>query len=209
MHHTQLLQQLMEQGRLKIEGGAFKGKKITFHDPCYLGRANDEYEAPRILLEKLDADALTDFRAHTIGFIFQLYHLIPTLTTLENSAIPLIILGKKQEEAFKAAEDILDKVGLGEKYQALPKQLSGGQQQRVAMARAIVHNPPIVICDEPTSALDFETGTKVMEILKHIAQTHNRSVIVVTHDHRIFKYADRVVEMDDGAIQDVKHNHNS
>ncbi len=160
-------------------------------------------------LEKLDADALTDFRAHTIGFIFQLYHLIPTLTTLENSAIPLIILGKKQEEAFKAAEDILDKVGLGEKYQALPKQLSGGQQQRVAMARAIVHNPPIVICDEPTSALDFETGTKVMEILKHIAQTHNRSVIVVTHDHRIFKYADRVVEMDDGAIQDVKHNHNS
>ncbi len=160
-------------------------------------------------LEKLDKDDLTDFRAKNIGFIFQLYHLIPTLTVVENTSIPLIILGKGQEESFKASEDILEKVGLGEKYHVLPKQLSGGQQQRVAMARAIVHNPPIVICDEPTSALDFETGTKVMEILKHIAQTHNRTVIVVTHDHRIFKYADRVVEMDDGAIQDVKHNHNS
>jgi len=160
-------------------------------------------------LEKLDKSALTAFRAQNIGFIFQLYHLIPTLTTVENSAIPLIIQGKPKEEAFKAAEEILQQVGLGEKFNTLPKKLSGGQQQRVAMARAIVHNPPIVICDEPTSALDFETGTKVMEILKHIAQTHNRTVIVVTHDHRIYKYADRVVEMDDGAIQDVKHNHHN
>lgn len=158
-------------------------------------------------LEQLDKTQLTEFRAHNIGFIFQLYHLIPTLTTVENSAIPLIIQGKTREDAFKEAEVMLEKVGLGDKYDKLPKQLSGGQQQRVAMARAIVHNPPIVICDEPTSALDFETGIKVMDILKHIAQTHNRSVIVVTHDHRIFKYADRVVEMDDGTILEVRHNH--
>ncbi|MCE5293068.1 MAG: ATP-binding cassette domain-containing protein, partial [Chlamydiales bacterium] len=152
-------------------------------------------------------DAITRFRSINIGFIFQLFHLIPTLTTVENACIPLIIQGKARSEASDVAKDILEKVGLGDKYDKLPRQLSGGQQQRVAMARALVHNPPLVICDEPTSALDFETGIKVMEILKHIAQTHNRTVIVVTHDHRIFHYADRVVEMDDGTVQGVKHNH--
>lgn len=158
-------------------------------------------------LEQLSKEALSDFRAHNIGFIFQLFHLIPTLTSVENSCIPLMIQGKNRKDAYRAAEELLEKVGLGDKFDKLPRELSGGQQQRVAMARALVHNPPIVICDEPTSALDFETGTKVMEILKHIAQTHNRSVIVVTHDHRIFKYADRVVEMDDGSILNVQHNH--
>lgn len=158
-------------------------------------------------LEQLSKEALSNFRAHNIGFIFQLFHLIPTLTSVENSCIPLIIQGKKRTDAYAAARELLEKVGLGDKFDKLPRELSGGQQQRVAMARALVHNPPIVICDEPTSALDFETGTKVMEILKHIAQTHNRSVIVVTHDHRIFKYADRVVEMDDGTILGVQHNH--
>lgn len=158
-------------------------------------------------LEKMSKDAITRFRSINIGFIFQLFHLIPTLTTVENACIPLIIQGKARSEASDVAKDILEKVGLGDKYDKLPRQLSGGQQQRVAMARALVHNPPLVICDEPTSALDFETGIKVMEILKHIAQTHNRTVIVVTHDHRIFHYADRVVEMDDGTVQGVKHNH--
>ncbi len=160
-------------------------------------------------LEQLSKNALTSFRARNIGFIFQLYHLIPTLNTTENTCIPLIIQGQDLKKASKQAQEILKKVGLDDKYKKLPRELSGGQQQRVAMARALVHNPPIVICDEPTSALDFETGTKVMEILKHLAASSSRSVIVVTHDHRIFKYADRVIEMDDGAIQDVKHNHNS
>lgn len=158
-------------------------------------------------LERLEADSLTDFRAHNIGFIFQLFHLIPTLTSVENVCIPLIILKQPRLKAFEGARDILEKVGLGDKFDKLPKELSGGQQQRVAMARALVHRPPIVICDEPTSALDFETGIKVMDILKHLAQNRNRVVIVVTHDHRIFKYADRVVEMDDGVIRGVKHNH--
>lgn len=158
-------------------------------------------------LEQLDKDALTTFRAQKIGFIFQLFHLIPTLTTVENACIPLIIQGEERHEAFKKAEELLEKVGLGQKYDKFPKQLSGGQQQRVAVARALVHNPPIVMCDEPTSALDFETGIKVMELLKHLVQTGNRSIIVVTHDHRIFKYADRVIEMDDGVVLGIKHNH--
>ncbi len=158
-------------------------------------------------LETLSKGELTSFRSTYIGFIFQLFHLIPTLTTVENASIPLLIQGKEREEAFKRAEEILEKVGLGDKYQKRPRELSGGQQQRVAVARALVHRPPILMCDEPTSALDFETGVKVMEILKHLAQNRNRSVIVVTHDHRIFKYADRVVEMDDGKILGVKHNH--
>lgn len=158
-------------------------------------------------LECLNKSALTQFRAQYIGFIFQLYHLIPTLTAAENASLPLIIQGKKLDVGLKHAQEMLNQVGLEDKHNKLPKQLSGGQQQRVAMARALVHNPPIVICDEPTSALDFETGTKVMEILKQLAVGTKRSVIVVTHDHRIYKYADRVIEMDDGCIQDVRHNH--
>ncbi len=158
-------------------------------------------------LETLTKEQLTDFRATHIGFIFQLFHLIPTLTTVENAALALLIQGNDREESFKRAEEILESVGLGDKFHKRPRELSGGQQQRVAVARALAHRPPILMCDEPTSALDFETGIKVMEILKHLAQNRNRSVIVVTHDHRIFKYADRIIEMDDGRILGVKHNH--
>lgn len=154
-------------------------------------------------LEAMSADQLSTFRSHTIGFIFQNFHLIPTLSVLENVAIPLLILNKSKKVAFSEAALVLEKVGLQHKCHGKPKHLSGGEQQRVAMARAIVHEAPIVICDEPTSSLDFGTGVKVMELLKHIVQNKNRSVIVVTHDHRILKYADSIVEMDDGYIKNM------
>lgn len=154
-------------------------------------------------LEKQAPAQLTDFRAKSIGFIFQGYHLIPTLSCLENVSIPLLIQNCSRKSAFSKAKDVLVKVGLEEKLHRLPKEISGGQQQRVAIARAIVHAPPIVICDEPTSALDHETGKKIMELLYELSKDEKRTVIIVTHDARIFHYAAKIVEMDDGSIKQI------
>lgn len=155
-------------------------------------------------LTQMSDQELTLFRSVHIGFIFQQFHLIGTLTCAENVAIPLLIQGMERKQAFNKAIEALELVGLGERAWRRPKLLSGGQQQRVAIARAIVHSPSIVICDEPTSALDFENGTKVMKILESIAYSSKKTVIVVTHDHRIFSYAETIIEMDDGAISSIR-----
>ncbi|MGZ8096444.1 MAG: ABC transporter ATP-binding protein, partial [Methylosarcina sp.] len=147
-----------------------------------------------------DRDKLS-FRARNIGFVFQSYNLLPALTAAENVAIPLIINGEKRKEALSKAEAVLDHVGLGERVTSLPTQLSGGQQQRVAIARALIHDPRLIVCDEPTSALDHETGHQVMEILKTVAQHKDRALVIVTHDARIFGFADRIAKMDDGRIE--------
>jgi putative ABC transport system ATP-binding protein len=115
-------------------------------------------------------------------------------------AVPLLILGKKRAEAYSRAKEILVRVGLGDKLKVLPGELSGGQQQRVAIARALVHKPKLIVCDEPTSALDADTGRLVMEVLRQTALSADRSLIIVTHDNRIFNFADRIARMDDGRI---------
>ncbi len=142
----------------------------------------------------------TRFRGENIGFVFQSYNLIPTLTVAENVAIPLLILGSRRSVALDRAREILDAVGLGDKLRALPPALSGGQQQRVAIARALVNNPRLVVCDEPTSALDADTGRLVMDVLRRSALSDHRALIIVTHDNRIFSFADRIAKMDDGRI---------
>ncbi len=151
-------------------------------------------------LHKLSDDERTNFRKVNIGFIFQQYHLIPTLTILENVSIPLLLNGYSRENAGEKASALLTKLGLEGRDNARPKQLSGGQQQRVAIARSLIHEPSIVICDEPTSALDAQTGAQIMELLAEIARTPTRTVLVVTHDSRIFDYANRIAQMDDGSI---------
>mgnify|MGYP005839569811 CR=1 FL=1 len=142
----------------------------------------------------------TLFRGANIGFVFQAYNLIPSLTAEENVAVPLLILGKKRKEALARAREILESVDLGDKINALPGALSGGQQQRVAIARALVHSPRLIVCDEPTSALDADTGRLVMEVLRHKALSSDRALIIVTHDSRVFNFADRIARMDDGRI---------
>jgi putative ABC transport system ATP-binding protein len=143
------------------------------------------------------------FRAQNIGFVFQAYNLLPTLTAAENVAVPLIINGMKRQLAVRKAAELLEKVGLAERAESLPSQLSGGQQQRVAIARSLVHNPRLIVCDEPTSALDHQTGIHVIELLKSVAVASDRALIIVTHDARIFDYADRIAKMDDGRIDSV------
>lgn len=143
------------------------------------------------------------FRGRNIGFVFQAFNLLPTLTIAENVAIPLIINGLDRRQATRKAEAVLAQVGLGGRVDTLPNELSGGQQQRVAIARAIVHDPRLIVCDEPTSALDHETGHQIMEILKTAASHQDRAMVIVTHDARIFEFGDRVASMDDGHLIQV------
>jgi len=157
-------------------------------------------------LLKLKNDQKLKFRAQNIGFVFQAYNLLPTLNAAENVSIPLIINGMKRREAVRKAAAVLEQVGLGDRADALPSQLSGGQQQRVAIARALIHSPRLIVCDEPTSALDHETGMHVLELLKAVAVDHSRALVIVTHDARIFGFADRIAQMDDGKIVRVQQS---
>ncbi len=149
---------------------------------------------------KMRSDAKTAFRGRNVGFVFQAFNLIPTLTIAENVSVPLLINGYGRSAALKAAKEMLGMVGLGDRTNDIPSRLSGGQQQRVAISRALVHKPKLLVCDEPTSALDHVTGQKVMELLRSVASSHDLSLVVVTHDQRIFEFADRIAEMDDGHI---------
>lgn len=141
-----------------------------------------------------------EFRRQNVGFIFQQFNLIPTLTALENASIPLLLQGMKRKPAEERAAAVLREVGLGDRMKHRPSELSGGQQQRVAIARALANNPRLLICDEPTAALDAVTGQKVVSLLKDIACKPDRCVLLVTHDNRIFHHGDRIAEMDDGKV---------
>jgi putative ABC transport system ATP-binding protein len=154
------------------------------------------------LLKMKDRDRVR-FRGDNIGFVFQSFNLLPTLTAAENTAIPLLLKGVPRREAVGRALEVLERVGIGDRGASLPSQLSGGQQQRVAIARSMVHNPRLIVCDEPTSALDHQTGHKVMELFREVAMGDGRSLIIVTHDSRIFSFADRIAKMDDGRIIEI------
>lgn len=143
---------------------------------------------------------ITRFRCKNVGFIFQQFNLIPTLTAVENASVPLILNGVSPRRAAGRAGEVLAEVGLGDKLHSYPSQLSGGQQQRVAISRALVHEPRLIICDEPTASLDAATGQKTLDLLKSSALQPDRCVIVVTHDNRIYHFADRIAEMEDGRV---------
>jgi putative ABC transport system ATP-binding protein len=148
----------------------------------------------------LSQTGLVTFRLENIGFIFQQYNLIPTLTAVENASVPLVAAGVRREEAVGRARDVLRRLNIGELAERLPRQMSGGQQQRVAIARALVHDPRLIVCDEPTAALDASSGRRVMDLLGEVAIQSDRAVIIVTHDNRVFDLADRIIEMEDGRI---------
>ena len=143
------------------------------------------------------------FRRDNVGFVFQAYNLLPALTAAENAAVPLLIAGWNRRRAVEAAADVLEQLGMGHRLANLPSELSGGEQQRVAIARALVHEPRLLVCDEPTSALDAENGRITMELIQKIAVQPGRAVIVVTHDSRVYSFADRIASMEDGRIDAV------
>ena len=152
----------------------------------------------------MNGTQLVRFRQKNIGFVFQQYNLLPTLTAVENAAVPLIIAGQSRRKAFEASREVLASVGLGARMHLFPNQLSGGQQQRVAIARALVHEPRLLVCDEPTAALDAQSGQTVMDLLRRVALQPDRAVIVVTHDNRVFGFGDRIIHMDDGVVSGIE-----
>jgi putative ABC transport system ATP-binding protein len=148
-------------------------------------------------------DEIAEFRLRTIGFVFQDYHLFPRLTTVENVAIPLILKRVDWDEAIVTAHKYLDIVGLKSRADMPPVRLSGGEQQRVAIARAIASAPDIMVLDEPTASLDGDTGRKIVEFVKHEFLNDHRAILIVTHDSRIYEYADRVMKMEDGRLKEI------
>ncbi|MBA3956813.1 MAG: ABC transporter ATP-binding protein [Parachlamydiaceae bacterium] len=142
------------------------------------------------------------FRSENMGVIFQALYLIPSLSVLENTILPLIIKKEHEEGAKKKGIEILKKLNLGKKIYSAPKELSRGQQQRVAIARALITDPKIIMCDEPTSALDEKAGLEFMTILRDHALQSNQTVVVVTHDHRIFPFGDRIININDGLVKE-------
>ncbi len=152
----------------------------------------------------MPSDQIADFRLNKVGFVFQDYHLFPRLTTVENVAIPLILKRRDWDESINKAMEYLEIVGIKDRAYLQPIKLSGGEQQRVAIARAIASSPDILVFDEPTASLDGDTGRRIVDFVKKNVLNENRCIIIVTHDSRIFEYADKIMKMEDGKITGIE-----
>jgi putative ABC transport system ATP-binding protein len=166
-------------------------------------------DAGRVRVEDTDVwslkeNALADFRLQKLGFVFQDFHLFPNLKTVENVAIPLVLKKRPWADAIKEAMKYLQVVGLANRAELNPTRLSGGEQQRVAIARALASGPDLMIFDEPTASLDGDTGKKIVEFVKREVLTDHRCIVVVTHDERIYEFADRILNMEDGRLLEGK-----
>lgn len=160
----------------------------------------------KVQVEKLNESELASFRQKYIGFVFQSYNLIPTLTAQENVALPLIFQGMSKKERDQRAKEMLEAVGLGKRLKHKPKEMSGGQQQRVSIARAFVNRPQILFADEPTGNLDTHTTLEVMDIITKIAKEFNQTLIIVSHDPEIADYAHKIITVQDGDVLKIEKN---
>jgi len=187
---------------IAIMGPSGSGKSTLLHLLGGLDRPSDgEITLDGLRLSILDDDRATLARRHNVGFVFQFYNLLPTLTAEENITLPLIIDGQNPAKFRERVDSLLTLVGLTDRRHHKPDQLSGGEQQRVAIARALVTQPAIVLADEPTGNLDSKTGTAIMELLRRSRDELRQTIIIVTHDPRAAAYADRVVILGDGQIR--------
>jgi putative ABC transport system ATP-binding protein len=189
---------------LYIEGPSGSGKTTLLSLISGILKPN----SGTVLVEDRDiwnmtSDQIAEFRLNKVGFVFQDYHLFPRLTTVENVAIPLILKKFDWNKSMNEAMEYLDIVGIKDRAYLPPVKLSGGEQQRVAIARAIASRPDILIFDEPTASLDGDTGRRIVDFVKKNILNHKRCIIIVTHDSRIFEYADRIMKMEDGRITGI------
>ena len=205
-------QKALDNVSLNIEEGKF----IVILGPSGAGKSTllnllgglDNPTSGEILVEgkdisKLDNNALADYRASTVGFVFQSYNLIPTLTVFEN-----VSLVKEIVKNPLSVNEMLNEVGLEDHKDKFPSELSGGEQQRVSIARALAKNPKILLCDEPTGALDSETGAMVLKVLLSMARNYNKTIIIVTHNQNIAKMADVIIRVKSGHIKEVVEQNN-
>lgn len=186
-----------------IMGASGSGKSTLMHLIGGLDRpTSGTVEIDGVALDTLDDNALSALRRQRIGFIFQLYNLIPVLTARENVAMPLILGGMKRQQALSQANATLNLVGLADRANHRPTELSGGQQQRVSIARALVINPALILADEPTGALDSETGQEIIRLLSRLVAELGNTVVMVTHDARVAAHAHRIITIKDGRVLD-------
>jgi putative ABC transport system ATP-binding protein len=191
-----------------IMGPSGSGKSTLLHMLGGLDApSSGEILLARQPLEDLSDDQITRVRRQKVGFIFQFYNLLSTLSAAENVALPLLIDGKTLTEVRSQVDELLEMVGLSDRADHRPEQLSGGQQQRVAIARAFVNQPEIVLADEPTGNLDSRAGTAILELLRRVCRELEATIIMVTHDARAASYADRVVFLKDGQVIHELKNH--
>ncbi|MBI2447885.1 MAG: ABC transporter ATP-binding protein [Candidatus Omnitrophica bacterium] len=193
----------IEKGRIiSIVGPSGAGKSTLLH---LLGGLDVPTSGEVILkgmdLYKLDDEKRAKVRNEMLGFVFQFYHLLPEFTALENVVLPVLIKGMPKKGASDYAKKLLQDVGLGERLNHKPSELSGGEHQRVAIARALVNEPEIVFCDEPTGNLDSKTGSEIQELLWRINREKGETLIIVTHDEKIARQADRIIHIEDGVLR--------
>src|ERR1700719_3300236 len=167
---------------------------------CILSPTSGSVQIAGKEVGSLSENQLSAIRLEHIGFVFQGFNLFPTLTAGENVELMLDLKGIRGDKAKRRSLELLEQVGLAEKYASFPADLSGGQKQRVAIARALAGDPQIILADEPTAALDSHTGRTVMEMMSELAHQRGRAVVIVTHDSRVMDFADRIVKIEDGAI---------
>jgi putative ABC transport system ATP-binding protein len=193
---------VVENGEfVAIMGPSGSGKSTLLHLLGGLDQpSNGEVTLAGQQLPGLSDKKVTLVRRHNVGFVFQFFNLLPTLTAEENIALPLIIDGKKRRNYQERIDGLLDLVGLSDRRHHKPDQLSGGEQQRVALARALVTEPAIVLADEPTGNLDSKTGKVIMELLRRSCEQLNQAIVAVTHDPRAAVYSDRIVFLSDGMV---------
>ncbi len=189
-----------------IIGPSGSGKSTLLHLLSGLDRPTQG----RVYFEGEDLFALTEqslasFRNSAMGFIFQFHHLLPEFSALENVAMPALIRGSRLEEVKPRAVGLLREVGLGERLQHRPNELSGGEQQRVAVARALMNDPNVVFADEPSGNLDEENGVKLHGLLVELAQDHQLTFVIATHNPDLTKRADRILKLSEGKLTPVKH----
>jgi putative ABC transport system ATP-binding protein len=197
---------------LEIPHGAFaavmgqsgSGKSTLLHLIGGLDRpTSGELLVDDRLIGQMSDDHVTLFRRSKIGFIFQFFNLLPTLSAAENVALPFVLDGRSKSEADQRATELLDKVGLGHRQQHLPEELSGGEIQRVAIARALAFNPAILLADEPTGNLDSKNGLAILELLRQVNQQDGCTIVMVTHSEQAAAYADRRIYLRDGRVEDL------
>jgi putative ABC transport system ATP-binding protein len=167
---------------------------------CILNPTSGSLRIAGMSTDGLDAEGMANLRRQHVGFVFQAYNLVPTLTALENVMLALDLRGAARADAPDLAAEALAAVKLSHRESASPSKLSGGEKQRVAIARALAGSPSVILADEPTAALDAENGMAVMELLAEVAKDTRRGVLAVTHDHRTLEYADRIIRIEDGRI---------
>lgn len=196
----------IEQGEICcLQGPSGSGKSTILHMLAGLDKpSKGSIVIGKTHIEKLSENQLAKFRQKHIGFIFQSYYLIPTLTALENVALPLTFCGIPRSKRFKVAKELLEAVGLKERMRHRPSQMSGGQQQRVSIARAFANNPKVIFADEPTGNLDTATTYEMMNLMTQLAKQRNQTLVVVTHDTEIAGYASRIIRIRDGKIEKIE-----